>query len=275
MKSLAHAGYHRSISPGKSDHNRAFTLVELLVVIGVIALLLAILLPALSKSRESAIRVQCASNLRQWALGLTNYCNNNKGLYHYNGPAIPGVPVGGAHLGWTSSVVQQFFQDYLFKNQTLSDRAKDNVLFCPAQDWHRDLGNDTSLTGGLVGYFYLLYRDPADDPSNGMDYTPTGFPDGNEWVIRRKPEGRYKYAPIASDMLQYNASTRSWAAYSSHMKHDVPAGGNFLFEDGHVTWYPQNKDPSRPNGMAIDLGATLGDWQCNYRIFDPQIPGNR
>jgi hypothetical protein len=74
-------------------------------------------------------------------------------------------------------------------------------------------------------------------------------------------------------MLQYNAG--SWAGYSSHMKHDVPAGGNFLFEDGHVTWYPQGKDSTRPNGWSIDLGATLGGWQVNYRIYDPDIPNNK
>jgi prepilin-type N-terminal cleavage/methylation domain-containing protein len=59
----------------------AFTLVELLVVIGVIALLISILLPALQKSREQAVKVQCASNMRQWGQGLAMYCANNKGFY--------------------------------------------------------------------------------------------------------------------------------------------------------------------------------------------------
>src|SRR5262249_43910486 len=62
-----------------SDRRRAFTLVELLVVIGIIAVLIAILMPALSKARESAMRTKCATQLREVVAGLTMYANDNKG----------------------------------------------------------------------------------------------------------------------------------------------------------------------------------------------------
>lgn len=92
---------------GKPSYPRAFTLVELLVVIGVIALLCALLLPAVQQAREAARRATCLNNLKQIGLALHNYHDAHAGF-------PPGIfmdtPFQSAGWGWASALLPNLEQ---------------------------------------------------------------------------------------------------------------------------------------------------------------------
>jgi prepilin-type N-terminal cleavage/methylation domain-containing protein/prepilin-type processing-associated H-X9-DG protein len=89
-----------------------FTLIELLVVIAIIALLMAILLPALSKARKQAKETVCKSNIRQWVLWFNMYCDEYDGRFPGGSHATPGTYNDLQPEEWTNALRKYHLLNY-------------------------------------------------------------------------------------------------------------------------------------------------------------------
>ena len=182
---------------------RGFTLIELLVVISIIAILIAILLPAIGMAKKTAKRAACGSNLHQIALATATYLTDVRGMYYWRGNDINTEGMDWFVYGGreTGNLINDAVQQGLFNRiipRPLNRYTQSIELFrCPhdTQGWKWAAGNShfdwvgNSYTFNAVGHPSMLawqyhdrtkglagrHEDEIRDPSRTVTYLDTSL----------------------------------------------------------------------------------------------------
>jgi len=238
---------------------RAFTIIELLVVIGVIALLVALLLPALQKARGQAQAISCASNLRQWGIGAQIWSLDNRG-------ELPSID---ERTPWYWEIYTKMQRAPTYQQYGMIPTPK--VWLCPSETNTTGkimMGWPGGYDGGAFGWG-VNSGWTRDGLSYGGNMRPFRDRTGGTWSFKR-----YTYALFSGSSQQLMMFEWPFATgvfnldrYDGHV---VGGGGvangkgdaviaarhpgktlNCLFLDGHVERLPKNVVASRADPLKM------------------------
>ena len=263
----------RKLTGNSKTKNTGFTLIELLVVISIIALLLAILMPALNKVKEQARRVICSSNQGQIGLSLLMYAMDNKDV----------LPLHEWPQPYQLNNITYYTTDYILDTggdkKTFYCVSSKDIGYDKPEAWRYaeyflgelDTPEPTSTSDRkayyrLAGYFWLFHSFnqngsiPSVGRSTSNDRMPPGGSDPTkQWAIKTIGKTPFNTELVSDQVISdgpwVESNFAGWdrnalgiTEYSNHMKGDSAEGGNILFVDGHVDWRDLDEMEARTSG---------------------------
>ena len=244
-------------------YDRAFTLVELLVVMSIIAMLLAVILPALGMARSQAKKAVCASNLDQLGLAFSMYLND------YNRRVFPLAQMGRDNTGqlgifWyfgfepgTSFSLPEgrrlLFREYAKLYPYI--RQYDSVEICPAFPYgsskYKPKYNTKWMTYGINSRLSIDLREPGRKVIDFDKYTGgvsniLVFTDSSQVNAFQSP------ASPSNPMFEEWHYVEPLGGLFVHFRHNLKA--NVLFGDGHVSKAPAEKDSFDIRLPGLNIG---------------------
>jgi prepilin-type N-terminal cleavage/methylation domain-containing protein len=223
----------------QSHGPRGFTLIELLVVIAIIAILVSLLLPALTEAKESGRRAKCMSNLRQWGLAYIMYADDHN-------DKVPSTVVDSSrYVHPTVLNLKSFNPDYInveaiapyFADRDQTDLETGGIYWCPSMPTRTaESIRGEALAWGHISIAYMNFARVSDWP-DGRATRPDDLTDHN-LEAGRLLMSDYLYFFHVDSAYYYNHGRNPWKAMANLAQF---RGCNQLFGDGRVEWKNRRK----------------------------------